>query len=126
MFSPVDPHMLYLGSNVLFKTTDGGQQLADHQPRSHARRSRRADEHWQHDREADPAQGKHRGVIYSLAPSPQDVNLIWAGTDDGLIQLTRDGGKNWSEVTPPGLTPWSKIAQLDASHFDRQYRVRRG
>ncbi len=66
----------------------------------------------------DPAKGKHRGVIYSLAPSPLDANLIWAGTDDGLIWVTRDGGKNWQNVTPPGLTAWSKIAQLDASHFD--------
>jgi hypothetical protein len=66
----------------------------------------------------DPAQGKHRGVIYSLAPSPLDANIIWAGTDDGLIWLTRDGGQNWREVSPPDLTAWSKIAQLDASHFD--------
>jgi hypothetical protein len=57
-------------------------------------------------------------VVYSIAPSHQDVNVIWAGTDDGLIQVTRDGGKTWSDVTPPQLTPWSKVAQLDASHFD--------
>ena len=57
-------------------------------------------------------------MIYSIAPSPKDANLIWAGTDDGLIQVTRDGGKNWQNVTPPELTPWSKLAQMDASHFD--------
>ena len=57
-------------------------------------------------------------MIYSIAPSPKDANLIWAGTDDGLIHVTRDGGKNWQNVTPPDLTPWSKVAQLDASHFD--------
>ena len=62
--------------------------------------------------------GKHRGVIYSIAPSSKDVNLLWVGTDDGLVQVTRNGGKTWREVTPPGLTPWSKLAQLDASHFD--------
>jgi hypothetical protein len=66
----------------------------------------------------DPAKGKHRGVIYSLAPSPVDANLIWAGTDDGLIWITRDAGQNWRDITPPDLTPWSKVAQLDASHFD--------
>ena len=44
--------------------------------------------------------------------------MLWAGTDDGLIWVTRNGGKNWANVTPPDLTPWSKVAQLDASHFD--------
>jgi len=68
----------------------------------------------------DPWKGKHRGVIYSLAPSPKDVNLIWAGTDDGLVQITHDGGKHWQDVSPPGLTPWSKISQIDAGHFDGQ------
>ena len=57
-------------------------------------------------------------MIYSIAPSPKDRNLIWAGTDDGLIHITRDAGKSWQNVSPPNLTPWSKIAQLDASHFD--------
>ena len=59
-----------------------------------------------------------RGVIYAIAPSRRNVDTIWVGTDDGLIQLTRDGGKNWKNVTPPELTPWSKISQLDASYFD--------
>ena len=57
-------------------------------------------------------------MIYTIAPSHQDVNVIWAGTDDGLIHVTRDGGKTWTNVTPPALTPWSKVSQLDASHFD--------
>lgn len=117
IFSPADPHALYLGSNVLFKTTDGGQNwqivspdLTREDPSvPPSIGSLVAD---------DPAKSKHRGVIYSLAPSPLDANLIWAGTDDGLIWVTRDGGKNWQNVTPPDLTPWSKIAQLDASHFD--------
>ena len=58
--------------------------------------------------------------VYALAPSKRDVNILWAGTDDGLIHLTHDGGKTWSNVTPPGLTPWSKVSQLDASAFDDQ------
>jgi photosystem II stability/assembly factor-like uncharacterized protein len=117
IFSPADPHALYLGSNVLFKTTDGGQtwqivspDLTREDPGVPASIGSLVED--------DPAKGKHRGVIYSLAPSPLDANLIWAGTDDGLIWVTRDGGKNWQNVTPPDLTPWSKIAQLDASHFD--------
>ena len=68
---------------------------------------------------SDSVKDKHRGVIYSLAPSPLDANLIWAGTDDGLIWITRDAGQNWRDITPTELTPWSKVAQLDASHFDQ-------
>ncbi len=117
IFSPVDPHTLYLGSNVLFKTRDGGNtwqiispDLTRDNPGVPASLGVFAD--------SDPARSKHRGVIYSIAPSPKDGGLIWIGTDDGLIQVTRDGGKNWQNVTPPDLTPWSKLAQMDASHFD--------
>ena len=59
-----------------------------------------------------------RGVIYAVAPSPKDINVIWAGTDDGLIHVTKDGGKTWKNVTPPAIDSWSKISQIDASHFD--------
>ena len=117
IFSAADPHVLYLGSNVLFATRDGGNSwqivspdLTREDPGSPVTLGPFVT--------ADPAKGKHRGVIYSIAPSPKDANLIWAGTDDGLIQMTRDGGKNWQNVTPPELTPWSKLAQMDASHFD--------
>ncbi len=114
IFSQADPHILYLGSNVLFSTRDGGNSwqvispdLTREDPGIPATLGSFV--------EADPAKGKHRGVIYSIAPSPKDANLIWAGTDDGQIQVTHDGGKNWQNVTPPELTPWSKVAQLDAS-----------
>ena len=59
-----------------------------------------------------------RGVIYTIAPSYKDINTIWVGTDDGLIQITKDGGKTWSNVTPPGVTDWSKVSLMDASHTD--------
>src|SRR5207302_1282693 len=65
-------------------------------------------------------QATRRGVVYSIAPSRLNVNVLWAGTDDGLIHVTRDGGKTWRDVTPPAMKPWSKVAQLDASHFDDQ------
>jgi photosystem II stability/assembly factor-like uncharacterized protein len=117
IFSAADPHVLYLGSNVLFSTRDGGNSwqivspdLTREDPGVPATLGPFIAD--------DPAKGKHRGVIYSIAPSPKDANLIWAGTDDGVIQVTHDGGKNWQNVTPPELTPWSKLAQMDASHFD--------
>ncbi len=117
IFSPADPHVLYLGSNVLFATREGGNSwqvlspdLTREDPGVPATLGPFVAD--------DPAKGKHRGVIYSIAPSPKDANLIWIGTDDGLIQVTRDGGKNWQNVTPSELTPWSKLAQMDASHFD--------
>ena len=68
----------------------------------------------------NPDAGKQRGVIYALAPSFKNVNTLWAGTDDGLIWMTRDGGKNWNNITPPELTAWSKVTQIEASHFDDQ------
>ncbi len=117
IFSPVDPNTLYLGSNVLFKTTNGGNRWDIISP-DLTREDPGVPPSLGVFVESDPAQGKHRGVIYSLAPSPKDGKLIWAGTDDGSIQVTRDAGKTWSNVTPPELTPWSKVAQLDASHFD--------
>ena len=60
---------------------------------------------------------QRRGVIYAVAPSPTDINVIWCGTDDGLLWLTQDAGKNWANVTPPEISSWSKIAQLEASRF---------
>jgi photosystem II stability/assembly factor-like uncharacterized protein len=117
MFSPVDPHVLYYTTNFLFKTTDGGEtwqtispDLTREKPGIPASLGTMAAE----DTKAD----EQRGVIYSLAPSFKDVNTIWAGTDDGLFWITRDGGENWSNVTPQELTPWSKVTQMTASHFD--------
>ena len=117
IFSAADPHALYLGSNVLFKTTNGGQSWDIISP-DLTREDPGVPPNLGVFVGSDPAKGKHRGVIYSIAPSPKDANLIWIGTDDGLIQVTHDGGKNWQNATPPELTPWSKLAQMDASHSD--------
>jgi len=57
-------------------------------------------------------------VIYAVAPSFKEVNTIWAGTDDGLIHITQDGGKSWQNVTPAQLKPWSRVSIIEASHFD--------
>jgi photosystem II stability/assembly factor-like uncharacterized protein len=118
VFSQADPHALYLGSNVVFKTTDGGETWKVISP-DLSRPKLAIPPNLGDLANGVPSEGEHRGEVYALAPSPLDANLLWAGTDDGFIWLTRDGGKNWLNVTPPDLTPWSKVAQLDASHFDR-------
>ena len=119
VFSAADPRALYLGSNVLFKTTNGGRSWEIVSP-DLTRENPGVPANLGIFAQNREAQTPHRGVIYSIAPSPKDPNLIWIGTDDGVIQVTRDGGKNWSNVTPPDLTAWSKVAQMDASHFDPQ------
>jgi photosystem II stability/assembly factor-like uncharacterized protein len=58
------------------------------------------------------------GVVYTIGPSPMSATTIWAGTDDGLIHVTRDDGKSWIDVTPPAMTAWSKVSQVEAGHFD--------
>ena len=58
------------------------------------------------------------GVVYTISPSPLDPKTVWVGTDDGLIHVTRDDGTTWTDITPKPLTAWSKISQIEASHFD--------
>src|SRR5260370_10709015 len=58
------------------------------------------------------------GVVYSIGPSPLQAATVWVGTDDGLIHVTRDDRKTWSNVTPPDMTSWSKVSQIEAGHFD--------
>ena len=119
LFSPVDPHVLYYAANVLFKTTDGAhswQAISPDLTRPHPG----IPPNLGNMAAKDPHADKQRGVIYSLAPSFQSLDTIWAGTDDGKIWVTRDGGGQWQDVTPPELTPWSKVTQLEASHFDDQ------
>ena len=118
-FSPVDPHILYYSANVLFKTSDGGNSWQTISP-DLSRPEPGAPSSIGSMLSKNPDAAKQRGVIYSLAPSFKTVNTLWAGTDDGLIWITRDGGKNWSNITPPELTAWSKVTQLEASHFDDQ------
>ena len=115
MFSPLDAHVLYYALNRLYKTTDGGMSWSVISP-DLAREAGAlpASVATQHLKDAE----QQRGVIYALAPSPQSIDTLWAGTDDGLVWVTRDGGAHWSNVTPPELTPWSKVTQIEASHFD--------
>ncbi len=114
IFSPTNPHALYFAANVLFKTVDGGHSWTVVSPdlsRPHPEKVAVVGPF-------APGPLARRGVIYSVALSPLQDGVIWAGTDDGLIWRTADGGKHWSNVTPPALISWSKVAQLEASHFD--------
>ena len=115
--SPVDPATLYLGTQYVMTTVDGGL-------------------HWEtispdltgstHEKPPSPptpptlenAKRAGYGVVFTIAPSPLNRDLIWAGSDTGLIHVTRDGGKNWKDVTPPGLTDWSQVSSIEGSHFD--------
>jgi photosystem II stability/assembly factor-like uncharacterized protein len=117
VFSPFDPGTLYFAANVLFKTTDGGRAWQVMSP-DLTRESPEIPANLGAFSAGDPEKGNHRGTIYALAPSFKEAGILWAGTDDGLIHVTRDGGKNWRNVTPPQLTSWSKVSILEASHFD--------
>jgi len=117
LFSPADPRVLFYAGNVLFKSVNGGHGWEVISP-DLSRKSYEVPASVGAFSEDAKKQATQRGVIYAVAPAHQDVNVIWAGTDDGLIHVTRDGGRNWKDVTPAGLTAWSKVSQLDASHFD--------
>jgi photosystem II stability/assembly factor-like uncharacterized protein len=117
VFSPVDPRILYFASNTLWKTTSGGREWTEISP-DLTRKEWSVPANVGKYLGTPEAQPKQRGVIYAVAPSPLDVNRIWAGTDDGLIHLTTDGGKSWRDVTPSALVPWAKVSILEASHFD--------
>src|SRR5215475_10119317 len=116
-FSPLDPKVFYFAANVLFKTTDRGNSWIVISP-DLTRESYEAPANLGAFAAGDPEKGKHRGTIYAVAPSFKEIDTIWAGTDDGVIQITRDGGKTWRNVTPPQLKPWAKVSTLQASLFD--------
>ena len=118
LFSPVDPKILYFASNTVWKTTTGGEAWESISP-DLARKSWDIPKNVGKYATANSAKPTQRGVVYTLAPSPLDVNLLWAGTDDGLIHVTRDGGAHWNDVTPPALGAWAKVSLMDASHFDK-------
>jgi photosystem II stability/assembly factor-like uncharacterized protein len=116
VFSPVDPRVLFYAAEVLFETSDGGQtwqqrsgDLAHPHPGIPPSVGAMA---------SGAHAGDQRGAIYAIAPSRKSINTIWIGTDDGKLWRTRDRGARWTDITPPALAPWSKVTQLDASHFD--------
>ncbi len=117
VFNRVDRRTLYLGLNVVFATVDGGRNWRTISP--DLTRPRPGEPETLRGFTADdPANGTHRGVVYSLAPSYSDARTIWAGTDDGLVWITRDAGSHWTDLAAIGLGPWDRVTQIDASHHD--------
>jgi photosystem II stability/assembly factor-like uncharacterized protein len=117
VFSPIDGHILYFGSNFLFRSADGGsswQEISTDLAREDPGIPANLDPVTAKDAPAN----KRRGVIYTIAPSSVQEGEIWTGTDDGLIHLTQDEGKTWSSVAPPEISSWSKVTHIEASHFN--------
>src|ERR1700688_1709037 len=132
--SVADPSTLYLGTQYVMKTVDGGlhwqtispdltgsnreaHQTAG-QPAGNAEAKNSPDSPSAALPTIENTKRAGYGVVFTIAPSALNRDLIWAGSDTGLIHLTRDGGKNWKDVTPQGLSDWSKISLIEASHFD--------
>ncbi len=116
VLSPEDPNTMYLGSNVLFKTTNEGQHwtvispdLTRHDPRTLGASGGPITK--------DQTSVEYYGTIFAVAESPVQRGEIWTGSDDGLIQLTQDGGKTWTNVTPRDLPEWSRISIIEPSHY---------
>ncbi len=118
-FDPLDQHVMYFAANTLWDTSDGGQSWKQVSP-DLTRKSFPVPASVGIYSSDPAAQPRQRGVIYALALSPVEKGRIWAGTDDGLIWLTSDGGAHWNNVTPLQLSAWQKVSVLEASHTDAQ------
>jgi len=115
--SPLNPRVLYLANQQIFRSSDGGNSWKTISP-DLTRLKTPTPTNLDAVTIADHQGLSRRGVVYWIAPSPILSREVWAGTDDGLIWLTRDDGGHWQNVTPEGLSAWSKVGVIDASHFD--------
>jgi photosystem II stability/assembly factor-like uncharacterized protein len=115
IWSPKDPNVLFFGTAGVWKTTNGGRSWT-------AISGDLTRQTWDVPSNAgkygSTVEASPLGTVTAIAPSPLDVNVLWAGTGDGLIQFTTDGGAKWSNVTPPEIKPWTRIFNMDAGHFD--------
>jgi photosystem II stability/assembly factor-like uncharacterized protein len=117
MISPHDPNTLYHGGEMLFKTTDGGVHWTAISP-DLTRNDKSKQKVSGGDITLDDSGTEYYDTIFALAESPITKGLIWVGTDDGLVQLTKDEGKSWSNVSSKDWPEWSRISLIDPSPFD--------
>ncbi|HMG14287.1 MAG TPA: hypothetical protein VK590_02500, partial [Saprospiraceae bacterium] len=117
VFNPINNKTLYYAGNVLFQTQNGGNSWKEISP-DLTRKQWKIPNSVGIYKNDELLKMPQRGVIYTIAPSYVDENTIWCGTDDGLIQKTNDGGKNWVDVTPGMIGSWHKVSLMDASHTD--------
>jgi len=118
VFSPADPKALLLGTQYVMRTVDGGLHWETISPDLTGSTVGSEDKKPQTAPTVENARQRGFGVVSSIAPSALDRNLIWAGSDTGLIHVTRDGGQTWKDVTPPRVSEWSEISLIEASRFD--------
>src|SRR5438128_7540782 len=112
--SPHDPNVLYHTSEHLFKTSDGGVHWQAISP-DLTRNDKSKQKVSGGDITLDDSGTEYYDTIFALAESLITKGLLWVGTDDGLIQISRDEGKNWTNITPKEMPEWSRISQIDAS-----------
>jgi photosystem II stability/assembly factor-like uncharacterized protein len=117
IYSPVDPRIVYTSSQHVWKTTNGGQSwdrispdLTRHEPETMGPSGGPITQ--------DMNGPEVYATVFALGPSKVDVNVIWAGSDDGLIHVTRDGGASWTNVTPPAMPEFGRVSIIDPSAFD--------
>ena len=117
MFSPHNPDMLYAASNVLFRTIDEGQTWQAISP-DLTRNDKSRQQPSGGEITKDNTSVEYYGTIFALAESLQEPGVIWAGTDDGLVHISRDGGDNWANVTPKDLPDNAQVNSIDAHPFE--------
>jgi photosystem II stability/assembly factor-like uncharacterized protein len=117
IFSPVDPHILFTSSQHVWKSVNGGdswEKISDDLTRHDPKTMMESGGPITHDMNSPEIYG----TVFALAPGKTDANVIWAGSDDGLVHVTRDGGKSWTNVTPKDMPEFGRVSQIDASSFD--------
>ncbi len=118
VFSPAD-QALYYSNQFVFRSRDRGktwQKISPDLSRLHPEMPKNLDPVTATD--IDQPMTERFGVVYTISPSPLDAKTVWVGTDDGLLQTTKDDGGSWQNVTPPSMAAWSKVSQVEAGHFD--------